>query len=59
MFTLVSIENQPLKISLCFSNQYFHSVSKQITLEMKLNEFTIDTAEKKTKQNYIHHTVYK
>ena len=47
-------ENQPLKISLCFSNQHFHSVPKQITLEIKLNEFTLDAAKKKTKLHILH-----
>ena len=48
-FILVSVENQPLKTSLSISNQHFYPVPKQITLEMKINEFTIDSAKKKTK----------
>ena len=57
-FTLVLIENLQRKTSLCILNQHFHSVPKQITLEMKLKEFTIDEAKKKW-QNYTHRTLYK
>ena len=32
---------------------------KQIILEMKLNEFTIDAAKKKRRQNYTHQALYK
>ena len=42
-------------ISLRISNQHFHSVPKQITLEMKLNECTINAAKK----NYTNCTLYK
>ena len=41
-------ETPPLKTFLCISDQHFHSVPIQITLEMKLNEFTRDTWKKKT-----------
>ena len=49
------MENPPLKTSLRISNQHFLSVPKQITLEKKLNEFTIDATKEKTKL-YIPHT---
>ena len=40
------------------TNQHFHSVPKQITLEMKLNKITIDAAKRKTKL-HTHRTLYK
>ena len=53
-FALVSIENLLLKTFLCISNQHFDSMPKQITLEMKLKDFTIDAAKKKTKLHIPH-----
>ena len=43
-----------LPLSLHNPNQHFQSVPKQITLEMKLNEFTIYAEKRKTKLHTPH-----